>query len=518
MNGRLAPPQTRRRIVQFSALGLTLLALACSSLIAPPSRTAAPASPTAPAATSTLRATPTHGARQTADPTESAAATELPADVGAPGLGDPYFPLMGNGGYDAQHYTLDLAVDMARNVIDGTVTIEAQATQPLERFNLDFAGLDIAEVRVDGEAAEYARDGGELEITPAEPLEVGQSFTVAVTYSGTPGEALPANVPEYSVGWQYYQDGVLVAGEPGGGAGWYPVNEHPLDKATYTFRITVPEPFEVAANGVLVDTERSGDQVTYTWQENDPAASYLITLAIGDFNVRTAQTSSGVPIRNYFAVGVPQSAIHAFDRLPEMIDYYETIFGPYPFEVAGAVVHNLRLNFALETQTLILFGADFVDEGVVSHELAHQWFGDSVSLAGWQNIWLNEGFATYASVLWAEHVDGAAAAEDQLRSYYQDMDSGGFNSVLIGDPGPDDLFDWAVYARGALTLHALRREVGDEAFFDILRAYTDRYRGGNAATADFVAVAEEVSGRPLDDFFQSWLFDQDLPDFPELSG
>jgi aminopeptidase N len=205
---------------------------------------------------------------------------------------------------------------------------------------------------VDGAPATYARDGGELQVTPASPLDAGQTFTVTVQYSGVPGENYPPGTPQYSEGWYHYPDGVLVAGEPTGAASWYPVNEHPLDKAAYTLRITVPQPFEVAANGVLETTETSGGSTTYVWQARDPVAPYLVTLAIGDFDLKTAHSADGVPVRNYFAVGAPQSAIHAFDRMPDMIDYYDTVFGPYPFEVAGAVVHNLRLNFALETQTL----------------------------------------------------------------------------------------------------------------------------------------------------------------------
>ncbi len=513
--------QSRRaspRIAGLALLTLAALALACSGVpgFAPtpalaPTPEAAPhvaASPT-PAVESPATPAPTVEAGQEADPTAA------PEGVGADGQGDPYFPLMGNGGFDALHYTLDLDVDMDTNVLLGEMTLQAQATQPLARFDLDFAGMEVQSVTVDGAPAEFARDGAELQITPAEPLDAGQDFAVTVTYGGTPGAGLPRNVPEYSVGWQYYENGVFVAGEPGGAAGWYPVNEHPLDKATYTIRITVEQPWEVAANGVLVDTVEEGGAVTYTWEASDPAAPYLVTVAIGDFDVQTAATSSGVPIRNYFAVGTPQSAIRSFDRLPEMLDYFETVFGPYPFEVAGAVVHDLPLNFALETQTLVLFGSDFVDEGVIAHEMSHQWFGDSVSLKGWQHIWLNEGFATYASNLWLEHLEGEAAAQEQMADYYETVAQGGFRPIAIGDPGPNSLFSGQVYVRGALTLYALRQRVGDEAFFGTLQGYTDRYYHANASTDDFIAVAEEVSGQQLDEFFQDWLYEEAVPDIPE---
>jgi aminopeptidase N len=511
----MRPALKRLRPVLLASL-LLAVTLAClgGTAVPPTSTPAPPASPTSLPASPTAR--PNSLPEPTHPPEPTAQATAPLAHVGAAGIGDPYFPKMGNGGYDALHYTIDLNVDVKRDFVDGTMTLEAQATEPLDRFDLDFVGFDVAAIQVDGATATYARDGGELQITPAAELQAGHDFTVTVQYSGVPGSDLPPGTAEYSEGWISYPNGVMVAGEPTGAAGWYPVNEHPLDKAAYTLRITVPQPYEVAANGVLEATETSGDETTYTWQARDPVAPYLVTVAIGDFNLVTATSAGGVPVRNYFAVGVPQRAIHAFDRMPQMVDYYSSAFGPYPFEVAGAVVHNVRLNFALETQTLLLFGADFVDEGVVAHELAHQWFGDSVSLTAWKDIWLNEGFATYASTLWAEHASGKQAADDQIRGYYSDMASGGGPPLLVGDPGANDLFDWAIYARGALTLHALRLKISDEAFFKTLQTYTSRYRHANATTDDFIAVAEEVSGQQLDDLFQAWLFEKDLPDIPEM--
>jgi aminopeptidase N len=479
--------------------------------------------PTPIVTAATNNATPDAGPTSRPLPTETARPqpTLDPGRFGEPGLGDPYFPLMGNSGYDVQHYTLDLDVDMDLNRIDGITTIQATATDPLSRFNLDFAGMEILAVQVNEAAAELHRSGGELQIAPSQPLDAGQDFTIVVEYAGTPGENLPPGVPEYSVGWTYYDEGVFVAGEPGGSSGWFPVNEHPLDKAAYTFRITVPESYNVAANGLLQETVSEGDSTTYVWDMADPMASYLVTLAIGDFDVQTSVTQSGVQVRNYFAEGLPRSSVVAFDPLPEMIDYFETVFGPYPFDAYGVVVHDLSLGFALETQTLSVFGRDFVDEDVVAHELAHQWFGDSVSLAGWQHIWLNEGFAMYASTLWLEHVGGEAVAAEHMELMHEDMSryysaSSGFSDpVLIGDPGPDNLFDWAVYARGALTLHALRLRIGDEVFFDILREYASRYRDSNASTDDFIGVAEEVSGQELDDLFQAWLFEAELPELSE---
>jgi aminopeptidase N len=309
-----------------------------------------------------------------------------------------------------------------------------------------------------------------------------------------------------------------VAGEPTGSSTWYPVNEHPRDKATYTFSINVAEPYEVAANGVLTNTQDFGDDVTYTWEMRDPIAPYLVTLAIGEFDIDAYLGPSGVPIRNYFGVGVSPGAREDFARVGDMIAYFETIFGPYPFDTFGVVVHDLDLNFALETATLVVFGNSFTDEGVVAHELSHMWFGDSVGLKSWNDIWLNEGFATYATELWNEHAHGREVMDANIISVYEQFALYGefFGDMTVGDPGPDNLFGYPVYYRGMLTLHALRLELGAEDFFEILRTYTTRFAHSNAATADFIAVAEEISGQQLDELFDAWLYRVTLPDIPQM--
>lgn len=500
----------------LAALAALVLVLAACALIpfpaAPPTPTTAPPKPTAGAAT----ALPTETAQPAtppASPSPTIPPTGTPDCVGAPGIGDPYFPALGNGGYDVQHYTLDLAVDMAASLLDATASIEAQATQELCQFNLDFHGFDIGAVTVNGQPASFAREPGELVVIPAETLGAGESFTVEVSYSGRPGEGVDRSAPQYSQGWQFYPGGALVAGEPTGASSWFPVNEHPEDKATYTFRIAVDSPFVVAANGTLAEAYQENGATTYVWEMTDPMAPYLTTVAIGDFVERRTTTAGGVTIRDYFAAGLAPEVIALFDRTPEMLDHFETLFGPYPFEVYGVVVHDLALNFALETQTLAIFGRSFIGETVIAHELAHMWFGNSVTITRWQDIWLNEGFATYASVLWHEYADGREAADREIELYYDNMTR---VNLLLGDPTPDNLFDPIVYQRGALTLHALRLRVGDEAFFDILRAYHARFRHANATTDDFIAVAEAVSGESLGAFFHAWLFEEPLPGIPEM--
>ncbi len=440
------------------------------------------------------------------------------AAAGDPGLGDPYYPHLGNGGYDVQHYHVELTVDLARKHLDGRVRIEAVAAQALSSFNIELAGMQVHSLTVQGEPAEVSR-GSEMTITPATPLEAGQAFEIVVEYSGSPGEGIDySGMEEFEVGWGWYPDGdgAYVAAEPSGNSTWMPVNEHPSDKATYSYAITVAKPYVAAANGVLQDTIDNGSTRTFVWDSAHPMASYLATVGVGLFDIETSSGPNGLPIRNYFEQDISPGVRNDFARTDEMLELFNELVGPYPFEVTGVIVHDLDFGFALETQTMSVFGAAFTDEYVVAHELAHQWFGNSVGLNCWQDIWLNEGFATYLSALWNEHAYGEDALEDEIELYYRQVASSGPFVSPPGNPGSDDLFNFGVYYRGALTLHALRERVGDEAFFRILQTYYQRFRDSNASTADFVAIAEEVSGQPLQEFFEAWLYAEDMPDIPEM--
>jgi aminopeptidase N len=392
-----------------------------------------------------------------------------------------------------------------------------QAISDLGAFNLDFQGFDIQSIVVADQPATYRRTAHELTITPAMPIRHVATFTTTIAYAGVPQTIIPEAVP-IAIGWSRYADGVFVVSEPSGAAAWYPANDHPRDKATYTFRITVAKPYVVAANGLLRDTIDNGDTRTYIWLASDPLASYLATVNIGRFVGQIEQGPNGLPIRNFFPPDVAANARMVFAPTAAMIDYFDDLFGPYPFEAYGVAVADQDLGFALETQTLSVFGRDLAGappeqaESTVAHELAHQWFGDSVSVANWQDIWLNEGFATYAEWLWQEHDDGPQARDASVEQTYRFVEG----APPPGRPPPNNLFNGGVYGRGALTLHALRLRIGDEAFFDTLRSYTERYRYGNASSADFIAVAEEISGQDLDAFFDAWLYQAALPEIPEL--
>ncbi|MEP7294065.1 MAG: M1 family metallopeptidase [Chloroflexota bacterium] len=449
----------------------------------------------------------------------------LAQDAGAAGVGDSLYPGFGNGGYDVQHYSLEITYAPDEGAIRGATTIEATATEALSSFNLDLIGFEVAEISVNGTGAEFSRDGQELTITPAEALDEGASFTVEVSYSGVPELVTSVALPVLT-GWVPYEGEncpcAFVLSEPDGAANFYPVNDHPLDKATYTLSVTVPKPYEVAMNGDLVAVTDNGDSTTTVSEVTAPMASYLTTINIADFDLVTEDGESGVLIRNYYEVGLDPAVIAFFDRQDEMMSYYETVFGEYPFDVYGAVVVNTETGAALETQTLSIFGTDVlpVDDpdysvATVAHELAHQWFGDSVSVADWRDIWLNEGFATYAEGLWIEHDTGSEALDAWVRDLY-DYVTTDEGIVPTGSPAADDLFNDGVYYRGGLLLHALRERIGDDPFFETLRTWAERYRDGNATTADFIALSEAVSGEDLGDFFDAWLYDEALPAIPEM--
>jgi aminopeptidase N len=438
----------------------------------------------------------------------------LDATPGADGLGDELFPKLGNGGYDALDYDITLAVDMSTGSIDALAKISAKATQNLSRFNLDLTGLDVKSVQVDGAAATFAREGGELEITPAKPLAEGKTFEASVAYSGVPKPIPDPSIPIEGLGWLRHDGEIYVLSEPFGASSFMPINDHPRDKATYTFRVTVPKPLVVAGNGALTEKKEAGDKITYVWRTRDPMASYLATIAIGEFVVDESKGKGGLAITNYYSPKVPAKQREPFAKQGEILAFYGDKFGAYPFETAGGILASIDLPGALETQTKPTYGAGAAGESTIAHELAHQWFGNCVSFNTWRDIWVAEGFAEYSAWLWAEHSQGADAFQrDVLRAY------GMVSRAPIEPPGKVDektLFGGGVYARGPLVLHALRLEVGDETFFKILRTWVEAHKNGVASDEDFIAHATAIAKRDMKPLLSAWLYDEKAPKIASL--
>ncbi|MEY9849203.1 aminopeptidase N [Streptacidiphilus sp. BW17] len=473
----------------------TAAILACGGLLG------AAAAPTAPAPTVPA---PTGPAAPTAPAVPAASA----AFVGA---GDPYLPLAGTGGLHVRHYALSLAYTPKAQHLDGDAVLSATATQDLGAFGLDLLGLDVHRVVVDGQPVSWSRDGQKLEVTLGRTVAKGGDFTIEVNYGGKP---TPITDADGSLdGWiaEPGDHGAFVAGEPQGAMTWFPCNSHPIDKSTYDVTVTVPAGYTAVSNGVLRTQRTTNGKSTFAWHESAPMAAYLATASVGRFDVDQYWTDSKLPV--YVAVD-PAEADDAFpvlDKLPEVISWEASRFGPYPFDAAGAIVaHDSKIGYALESQTRPVYD-EAPDIDTLVHETAHQWFGDSVTLTQWKDIWLNEGFATYTEWLWdADH--GGKSTKARLAALYALPANDPLWAYPAGNPGDlRHLFGEPSYARGAMTLEELREAVGDTAFFTILKRWTSAHRHGHGTTADFEALSASVSGKNLDSLFATWLYASGKP-------
>jgi aminopeptidase N len=446
-----------------------------------------------------------------------AAGPALAAAPGATGAGDPYFPLQGNGGYDVGHYDLALSFTPSSGRLAGVATIRATTTQQLPRFDLDLRrGMRVSAVRVDGRPAAFAQPESlrqELVITPARPLAAGSPFTVVVTYAGRPG---PVTDPDGSIeGWVPTKDGAFVVDEPQGSPAWFPCNDTPDDKATYDIRADVPAGLTTVANGDLVGTTTAHGRTTFHWRENRPMSTYLAFASTGDFRISRGVTPGGIPWLDAVDPSQVAKARPVLAELPAMLDFFASVYGPYPWPSAGALVDNApEVGYALETATRPSFDRA-PDELTLAHELAHQWYGDSVTLARWRDIWLNEGFAEWSSWFWSEHAGQQSAQQFFDRLYATSAKDTGFWNPPPGNPGSAaDLFAGSIYDRGAMTLQALRVELGnDRAFLGLLRDWQAAHRYGNARVEDFVRFTEHRFPQLTDlpHFFDVWLYQRGKP-------
>ncbi|MGW2934773.1 M1 family metallopeptidase [Streptomyces sp. NPDC001156] len=423
--------------------------------------------------------------------------------AGASGAGDPYFPFEGNGGYDVRHYDLTLGYDTGTGHLDGKAVLRARATQRLTRFDLDLKGLKVTGVSVDHVKASFRRNGQELVITPRHALRAGQDFRVGVDYRGKPK---PVTDPDGSLdGWIPTDDGAFVANEPQGAMTWFPANSHPLDKASYDITVTVPKGRTAVSNGVLLSRRTVGGHTIFHWRQAEPMAAYLATATVGKFDVQQYTTRDGIKVYNAVDPREASVAAPVLKKLPSVLAWESKVFGPYPFRAAGAIVDKApKVGYALETQTRPVYDRA-PDLSTLVHENAHQWFGDSVTLTRWQDIWLNEGFATYAEWLYSEQ-HGGKSAQQTFDALYARPASDGLWAFPPANPGSGaHIFDTPVYARGAMALHKLRTAVGDAIFFRILRTWAADHQGGHGTTAQFVRLSERLSGQDLDALFHTWI-------------
>ncbi|WP_405138074.1 M1 family metallopeptidase [Nocardia sp. NBC_01388] len=430
---------------------------------------------------------------------------------------DDYLPQNGNRGYRVSRYDLELVYKVASNRLAGRAEITAVSTGVRDRFALDLSqSLTVSKVLVNGyKVAKYTHQQGKLVITPSIRVPAGGALALVVQYAGTPK---PVRGPWGEVGWEELTEGALVASQPNGAASWFPCDDHPSSKASYRISITTDTPYYALANGTLMRKQTKASQTTWVYEQPEPMATYLATVQVGPYRKHRLEAPRGaVPMQAVLPQRLRAAFDHDFARQPEMMAVFTDKFGPYPFDAYTVVITDDELEIPIEAQGISTFGANHCDghrgsERLVAHELAHQWFGNSLTIRQWRDIWLHEGFACYAEWIWSEASGGASADQlartARLRLAHQPQD------ILLGDPGPARMFDDRVYKRGALTLHALRLRLGDPKFFNLLREWTTRYRHSSVTTDEFMDLAGHYSAAPLRSLWDDWLHSLPLPQLP----
>ncbi len=449
----------------------------------------------------------------------AAGSPEQPA-AGKAGIGDPYYPLDGNGGYDVTHYDVHDTYTHSDRQLKGWTDVSATALEALSSFHLDLMVTPDA-VSVDGHPAGFRKSGPhELVVTPATSLAHGSHFVVHVVYHGKPGTKTYAGEQPW-----LDEDGETTAtNEPHMAPWWFPANDHPRDKATFDITFEAPVGKKVVSNGTLVGTQTTKGLTSWHWRMPQPMATYLAFVAVGGFRVEQG-VYHGRPwynaVSTVYSREVQDDALRLLRNTPRMVEWLEQQFGPYPFDTTGGVVVWGYRGFALENQsrpTYPFLGNDESARSTVLHELAHQWFGDDVSLGRWRDVWLNEGFATWAEWRYAETHGGISAQDRLLRAYGARPASRDFWHLHVAGPGVQRLFDEPVYVRGAMTLQALRHRIGSATFMRLMRTWVREHQGATVRTWQFEALAEQVSGQHLGTFFDTWLHSGSRPARTSANG
>ena len=445
-----------------------------------------------------------------------------------PGTRDEYTGIDFNLGYHVRSYHLDLNYRVGPNHLEGTATLQMDNWRPLNSLTLDLApSMRVTRVTATGSAgvqvraSRFRQSGGKLRITFAGEIPVDSEFTLAIRYGGTPR---PIRSPWGAIGWEELDNGALVASQPNGAPSWFPCDDTPDEKARYEIIVTTDSPYTVAVNGTLLSKKTSGSRTTWHYQVGHPMATYLATVQIGEYSLlMLSPEGATVPVRAWVPPALRESARTEFIDQLRMLEVFSELFGPYPFNSYSVVVTEDELEIPLEAQGLSVFGSNHIRgdhawERLIAHELSHQWFGNSLGLAQWNDIWLNEGFACYAEWLWFEHSAGRPAA-DSAREHYAEL-AAKPQDLLLSNPGTRDMFDDRVYKRGALTVHALRVLLGDAAFFPMLRRYVAAGRHSVVEPVDLrreVLTAAAEAGVPaadVDKLWSAWLHQTALPEFP----
>jgi len=457
----------------------------------------------------------------TSPASQAPSGSAIDAELHPRGIGDVLLADLGNPGLDVTHYDVEVAFDAATGVLDGSVLLSITATADLADFSLDAVELQVDSIVIDGQPARFDAAEPELVITPAAPIAKGDSFEVAIVYSATPHPQ--QGVTGIPNGWFVTPGGTFVMNEPDGARAWLPSNDHPSDKATYRFTVHTPAGSTGIANGVLEQHSINSGDETWVWSQMDPMATYLIQVITGDYEIIDTVGPNGIPLTSAVLRSDRTLMEPLIEGMPDQIAFFEERFGPYPLSSYGIAVTDSPDGTGMEQTGRPLysrdnFAADRRDDArpglmgvaqqyLLSHELAHMWFGDAVTPAVWQDIWLNESFATYAGWMWLEHL-GYRSLPENVDSALRERQRA---SVPTGAPSVGRMFDFEVYEGGAVVLQALRRTIGDDAFFTLLRTWVAENKGASRGTNDFIALAERIAGVDLTTFFDEWLFATSLP-------
>ncbi|MGP4033953.1 M1 family metallopeptidase [Pseudarthrobacter sp. 1C304] len=431
---------------------------------------------------------------------------------------DPYLPGHGTDAYRVTRYELELDYKLSSNRLNGRAVLHAVTERPASAIVLDLTGLRATKIQLSGRRVrKFSQRADQLVIVPEAALLPGQEFTLDIRYEGNPA---PRRGLWGEVGWEELTDGVLVAGQPNGAPSWFPCNDHPKDKASYRISVTTDANYRAVCNGILVSRTSRSSRETWVYEQSEPMSTYLATVQIGRYELLaldTVRQPSHIPQFAAVPAELADAARTGLAKQPEMMRTFINCFGPYPFAEYTAVVAGDVLEIPLEAQSLSIFGPnhlklDWESQRLIAHELSHQWFGNSLTAASWRDIWLHEGFACYAEWIWSEEsgvltvARRAAAAWRKLATSKQDL--------LVGDPGPELMFDDRVYKRGALALHALRLRCGDLAFFSLLHDWVAQNRHSSVSTQQFILTADRATGLDTESLLHPWLYQEALPPLP----